>query len=183
MDDNTSSNRIVVVSGSGCFKPKERKELEEALEENNLSLIFLEHRSIQGSVFDGIEIILNNNLFNMIVGGLIMPAAYDTLKTSLTLIIKKIKHSEIKILRANKKPEPANVVIKIKTDAGEIIASINRVLSETEIEKYMQALIEAYKIADSPEGSTKQYYIIDTNSDDTLEILTFMDYLKKHKKI
>ena len=47
----------------------------------------------------------------------------------------------------------------------------------------MQALIEAYKIADKPEGSTKQYCTIDINSDDTLEILTLMDYLKKHKKI
>src|SRR5699024_12437056 len=103
---------------------------------NHIELYLLEERGNKNSIFDGIEIILNNNLFNMLVGGVLMPAAYDVLKNSLVIIVKKIRNSNVKLLRANKDPEPVNAVIKVKTDAGEIIASIDQELSSEEVETY-----------------------------------------------
>ena len=55
------------------FTPEEKTEMKQSFEENNIEIFFLEQRAIQNSIFDGIEIILNNNLFNMLVGGVLMP--------------------------------------------------------------------------------------------------------------
>lgn len=46
----------------------------------------------------------------MLVGGVLMPAAYDVLKNSLAFIVKKIKNSSVKFLRANKNSAPINAV-------------------------------------------------------------------------
>ncbi|MFL2101344.1 hypothetical protein [Desemzia sp. FAM 24101] len=182
MDDKLDRKGLIIINGSMCFTDIEREELQQVFELNNMNILFLEQRGIQNSIFDGIEIILNNNLFNLVAGGLLMPAAYDALKKGLVFVIKKIKYSNAKILRANKDLEQTNIVIKIKTDNGEIIASINRELSEKEVEEYIQAMIAASKII---KGTDKKdyYYIIDKNTDDSLEILSLSSYLKKHNKI
>jgi hypothetical protein len=148
-----------------------------------MEIFFIEQRGINNSIFDGIEIILNNNLFNMLVGGVLMPAAYDILKNSLVVIVKKIKNSNVKFLRANKDPEPINAVIKIKTDVGEIIASIDQELTPEEVEKYIEALIMAHKIASNTLDNKNQYFIVDKTSDGELEVLLLSEYLKKHNKI
>jgi hypothetical protein len=166
-----------------CFTPEERKKLEESFEKNDMEIFFIEQRGINNSIFDGIEIILNNNLFNMLVGGVLMPAAYDILKNSLVVIVKKIKNSNVKFLRANKDPEPINAVIKIKTDVGEIIASIDQELTPEEVEKYIEALIMAHKIASNTLDNKNQYFIVDKTSDGELEVLLLSEYLKKHNKI
>jgi hypothetical protein len=112
-----------------------------------------------------------------------MPAAYDILKNSLVVIVKKIKNSNVKFLRANKDPEPINAVIKIKTDVGEIIASIDQELTPEEVEKYIEALIMAHKIASNTLDNKNQYFIVDKTSDGELEVLLLSEYLKKHNKI
>ncbi|EGO9350421.1 hypothetical protein DSM16_14450, partial [Enterococcus faecalis] len=149
MEKMLNSNGMILINSYMFFTPEERTELKQNFEENNIELFFLEERGIKNSIFDGIEIILNNNLFNMLVGGVLMPAAYDVLKNSLVIIVKKIRNSNVKLLRANKDPEPVNAVIKVKTDAGEIIASIDQELSSEEVEKYIDALIMAHKIANN----------------------------------
>ena len=183
MDEILNSNGLILINSFIYFTPVERRELELKFEKNNMKIFFLEQRGIQNSIFEGIEIILNNNLFNMLVGGLLMPTAYDILKTSLVSIVKKINNGNGKTLRARKDDEPANAVIKIKTDAGEIIASINQELSTEEVEKYIQALVKAYVIANNTPNGKNQYFIVDKSSDDELEVLLLSDYLKKYNKI
>ena len=61
------------MNGDMFFTPEEKTEMKQSFEENNIEIFFLEQRAIQNSIFDGIEIILNNNLFNMLVGGVLMP--------------------------------------------------------------------------------------------------------------
>ena len=156
MEKMLNSNGMILINSYMFFTPEERTELKQNFEENNIELFFLEERGIKNSIFDGIEIILNNNLFNMLVGGVLMPAAYDVLKNSLVIIVKKIRNSNVKLLRANKDPEPVNAVIKVKTDAGEIIASIDQELSSEEVEKYIDALIMAHKIANNTPDNKNQ---------------------------
>jgi hypothetical protein len=183
MEEMLNSNGLILINSYMCFTPEERKKLEESFEKNDMEIFFIEQRGINNSIFDGIEIILNNNLFNMLVGGVLMPAAYDILKNSLVVIVKKIKNSNVKFLRANKDPEPINAVIKIKTDVGEIIASIDQELTPEEVEKYIEALIMAHKIASNTLDNKNQYFIVDKTSDGELEVLLLSEYLKKHNKI
>ncbi|MGX7410459.1 hypothetical protein ACWOE8_19660 [Enterococcus avium] len=183
MEKKSNYNRLILMNGDMFLTPEERTELKQSFEENNMEIFFLEQRGIKNSIFDGIEIILNNNLFNMLIGGVLMPAAYDVLKNSLVTIVKKIRKSNIKILRANKDPEPVNAVIKVKTDAGEIIASIDQELSPEEVEKYIEALIMAHKIANNTPDNKNQHFIVEKTSDGNLEVLPLMEYLKKHNKI
>jgi hypothetical protein len=183
MEEMLNSNGLILINSYMCFTPEERKKLEESFEKNDMEIFFIEQRGINSSIFDGIEIILNNNLFNMLVGGVLMPAAYDILKNSLVVIVKKIKNSNVKFLRANKDPEPINAVIKIKTDVGEIIASIDQELTPEEVEKYIEALIMAHKIASNTLDNKNQYFIVDKTSDGELEVLLLSEYLKKHNKI
>lgn len=183
MEKMLNSNGMILINSYMCFTPEERKKLEQSFEKNDMEIFFIEQRGINNSIFDGIEIILNNNLFNMLVEGVLMPAAYDVLKNSLVVIVKKIKNSNIKILRANKDPEPRNAVIKIRTDVGEIIASIDQELSPEEVEKYIDALIMAHKIASNTLDNKNQYFIVDKVSDGNLEVLLLSEYLKKHNKI
>lgn len=183
MEKMLNSNGMILINSYMCFTPEERKKMEQSFEKNDMEIFFIEQRGINNSIFDGIEIILNNNLFNMLVGGVLMPAAYDVLKNSLVVIVKKIKNSNIKILRANKDPEPINAVIKIRTDVGEIIASIDQELSPEEVEKYIDALIMAHKIASNTLDNKNQYFIVDKVSDGNLEVLLLSEYLKKHNKI
>src|SRR5699024_11466522 len=110
MEKMLKSNGMILINSYMFFNTEERTELKQNFEENNIELFFLEERGIKNSIFDGIEIILNNNLFNMLVGGVLMPAAYDVLKNSLVIIVKKIRNSNVKLLRANKDPEPVNAV-------------------------------------------------------------------------
>ncbi|EHW1482456.1 hypothetical protein AJM39_09485 [Listeria monocytogenes] len=182
MKEILNSNGIILIDSHMYFTPDERKKLKEMYEAQSMEIFFLEQRSIKNSIFDGIEIILNNNLFNMLVGGLLMPAAYELIKNSLTLFVKNFKKGNIKFLDACKKPEPVNTVIKIKLDRGEIIAPIDQELSPEEMEEYIDALITAWKIANKTTGSKHQYFIIDKVSDGGLEILLLPDYLKKHNK-
>lgn len=77
MEEILNSNGVILINSSFYFTIEERNDLKQTLEENNMEMFFLEQRGFQNSIFSGIEIILNNNLFNMIIGGLIMPAAYD----------------------------------------------------------------------------------------------------------
>ncbi len=90
MEKILNSNRLVLMNGNMFLTPEERTKMKQSFEENNMEIFFLEQRGIKNSIFDGIEIILNNNLFNMLVGGVLMPAAYDVLKNSLVIIIKKL---------------------------------------------------------------------------------------------
>ncbi|MGH1842201.1 hypothetical protein ABE867_16085 [Enterococcus gallinarum] len=73
MEKILNSNGLVLMNGDMFFTPEEKTEMKQSFEENNIEIFFLEQRAIQNSIFDGIEIILNNNLFNMLVGGVLMP--------------------------------------------------------------------------------------------------------------
>lgn len=183
MEELLNSNGVILINSFIYFTSEEKKELEQKFEKNNMKIFYLEQRGIQNSIFEGMEIILNNNLFNMLVGGLLMPVAYDILKTSLVSIVNKIKNSNGKIVRAHRAAESVNAVIKIKMDAGKIIASIEQELSTEEVEKYIQAFVKAYEIANNTPNGKNQYFIVDKTSDNNLEILTLPDYLKKHNKI
>ena len=116
MEELLNSNGVILINSFIYFTSEEKKELEQKFEKNNMKIFYLEQRGIQNSIFEGMEIILNNNLFNMLVGGLLMPVAYDILKTSLVSIVNKIKNSNGKIVRAHRAAESVNAVIKIKMD-------------------------------------------------------------------
>ena len=73
MEKILNSNGLVLMNGDMFFTPEEKTEMKQSFEENNIEIFCLEQRAIQNSIFDGIEIILNNNLFNMLVGGVLMP--------------------------------------------------------------------------------------------------------------
>ncbi|MFL2076090.1 hypothetical protein [Marinilactibacillus psychrotolerans] len=182
MREIENSTGLVLINSSIYFTAHERTEMKHKFKSNDMEIFFLEQRSIQNSFLDGLEIILNNNLFNIIAGGLIMPATYDLLKKSLVTIVKKIRSSNILILRANKDAKPTKAIIKVKTEIGEFIAPIDQEISEDKVEEYINAFVKGYKAA-KVSGNKNQYFIVDKSSDQTLEVLLLSDYLKKHNKL
>lgn len=169
---------IIIINGSMCFASNERGALIQNFRENNSELFFLEQRSMQNSIFDGIQIIINNEL----VMAIFASGVYDFLKFNLTYIIKKIRQSEINLWRKDKNMPPLKAVLKIQTSNGEIIASIDKELTESETQSYIEAMIKAYEIANNTTNENP-YYVIDEINSNELEILPLDKYLDKYKKL
>ncbi|MBC6309286.1 hypothetical protein HCJ66_06930 [Listeria sp. FSL L7-1582] len=72
-----------------------------------------------------------------------------------------------------------NIVLKVKTSNGEIIASISKVITEEQIEKYIDSMVVAANTVDGNETDTGGYTILEECEDGSIEILSLNSYLKK----
>ena len=182
LDDIKNQPCLVLVNGSFFFSPEERIDIENHLKDDDISFVFFEKRGFQNNILSGIEIVLNDPLINLLIGGLVMPVVYDNLKKVIQLTIKRIRNGKVRTITASNSSVP-NILLKIPTKKGEIIASIDRELSEEETDAYLKALIKAADSVDENDNYNSIYRVIDDLSDGTLEILTLNEYLKKHHKI
>ncbi|MBC2168669.1 hypothetical protein [Listeria booriae] len=181
-DELRDSATILVINGTRLFTQEERHKLDESLKKASIQLFMVEQRGIQNSIFNGIQVILSNELLGLLINGLLMPAAYDGLKQSLVFIIKKIRTGNFRIVTPNEINVP-NIVLKVNTSNGEIVASISKVISEEQIEKYIDSMIEAANAVNDDETNTGGYTILEECADGSIEILSLKSYLKKHNKI
>ena len=181
--DDKKQSAVMITNGTILFSEDERKHLMDSFNKQQITLFLQEQRSIHNSILSGIEIVLNKPLVNLLVGGLFMPAIYENLKSLIQITIKRVQEKNIRIITPNESSLP-NVTLKILTQKGHIIASLDRDTTDKDLYIYIKALIQAANsVDDNNDAYNPIYRIIEKDSDGSLLILTLNEYLKKHNKI
>lgn len=136
--DEKYSNSIAFRNVAYFISPDDRIELEEKLKKHGIGVSFFETRGIQASAYDFIFLYINQNLTELIIAGLLAPAAYDVIKTSILLIYKRIKN----LSHATRSVRSKEITPSIQLKAGnaEIIAPIPQNLSDEQFGMYMDML-------------------------------------------
>lgn len=163
MFNSTYEDYIMVKNMSFVIGCEERNIITSKLNENNIGIEFIETRGIENSIFDAFSIYINAHLTELIITGLLAPAAYDAIKNSVILIVKSICRFTFR----RKKDEP-EVCIKFKTDKAEIIAPVPENLNDTQFASYMDMLGNSIKeLSQSQIYNVKRfdYYIIEFDNE------------------
>jgi hypothetical protein len=163
MLDNTLKDYIIVKNMSFVINCDERDKIASELNEYNIGIEFIETRGIENSIFDTFSIYINVHLTELIITGLLAPAAYDVIKNSVILIVKSICRFAFR----RKKDEP-EVCIKFKTDKAEIIAPVPENLNDTQFACYMDMLGNSIReLSQSQIYNIKRfdYYIIEFDNE------------------
>ncbi|MYL58644.1 hypothetical protein GLW20_14150 [Virgibacillus halodenitrificans] len=181
-DDIENQPALIITNGTFLFSEEERKHLIEGLNKQKIKLFLLEQRGIQNSIFSGIEIILSNPLVNLLIGGILMPTIYDNLKNIIQITLNKVREGKVWRVTSKESTIP-NVTLKIQTKKGNIIASLDKEISDEELDLYIKALVQVANSVDDNDNYNFIYRVIEKNSDGSLLILTLTEYLKKHNKI
>ncbi|HCX79664.1 MAG TPA: hypothetical protein DG577_09650 [Firmicutes bacterium] len=126
---------------SHFLPPEERKALEEELNRHGIGLVFFEQRSAQASIFKTIVVYLNEHLTELFITGLLAPAAYDAIKTTLLCLTKHIAI----FFRKHGKKEETYPNMRITIGKAEVIAPIPSNLNEKQFSAYLTILQSTLK--------------------------------------
>lgn len=168
---------ILLENGAKYLSETELNDLTNKLKKINIELKTMSNDSPKMSLND-ISVFVGGHITELIITGLIIPTAYDVLKSSLKFIVYKIKEN-VKILQSGKVRE-AQPCIQFKTCNGEVIAPMPQNLSESQFDKYMDGVWQAVNaIKPNPE---KEYesFIIEQNKDSLkIEVKTMLQYAQE----
>lgn len=138
------------------FMPNEkREELKKALSNHEINMLFREqrHDSVQASLFQTIVLYINEHLTELFICGLLAPAAYDIVKTTILYIAKSIS----KLIQKPGKDE-TYPSMKLNIGNAEIIAPIPTNLNEEQFTSYMDTLKSSLKtLSDNEVRKTERY--------------------------
>lgn len=167
---------------SMLFSQEERSQIKEKLHEQNIGVLFFEKRGVQASFFDAAAIYINAHLTELILTGLLAPAAYDVIKATVSAVIGKIKSWVSSV----KKDRPV-VCLRFTTAKSEIIAPIPDYLTDEQFKIYMDMLRETLENDTKPklEKVTRfDYFIVEENSEKThIVTKTVAEYgYEQHRK-
>lgn len=173
--DSAYEDYIVVKNISFVISSEERSIITSRLNENNIGIEFIETRGIENSIFDAFSIYINAHLTELIISGLLAPAAYDAIKKAIYFIVKGMGRFAFR----RKKEEP-EVCIKFKNEKAEIIAPIPEYLNDIQFASYMDMLSNSIKeLGQSQIYNMKDfdYYIIEfDNVKNKIVIKTITEY-------
>lgn len=163
--DEEYKSGIMLENFSLLFPDDERVQIKKLLNEQSIGVLFVETRGVQASFIEAASIYINEHLTELILTGLIAPAAYDAIKIAISAVIGKIKSW----FRPPKRDSPV-VCLKFKTANAEIIAPIPDYLSNEQFKIYMDTLRETLEHDSKPkiEKVTRfEYFIVEENCDKT----------------
>lgn len=176
-----AENIIVLENASVYLSDNEFVELYEQLSQYDIHLKSFESHTPKASLND-INVFISENITELIIAGLFMPTIYDIIKSSMKIIIFKIR-GKVKILQAGKIRE-AVPCLQFKTKNGEISAPIPSNLSEEQFERYMDEIKGAIQSI-QPNPQTKyQSFVIERNEKSLkVEAKTMLQYAnEKYQK-
>lgn len=136
--DEKCDNKIVLRNVYHLITAEEREKLEEDFANQKIGIDFYETRGMQMSVFDCIYLYLNQNLSELLITGLLAPAAYDLIKSSALFLIKRVKKLLHKV--SAKRISEVKPSIQLKCGNAEITAVIPDNLSDEQFYAYMDLL-------------------------------------------
>lgn len=175
MFDDTYEDYIMVKNIFFVISSEERNTIASKLNENNIGIEFIETRGIENSIFDAFSIYINAHLTELIISGLLAPAAYDAIKKTIYFIVKGIGRFAFR----SKKDGP-EVCVKFKNERAEIIAPIPEYLNDIQFANYMDMLSKSIKeLGQSQVYNIKEfdYYIIEfDNAKNKTVIKTITEY-------
>jgi len=143
--DEEYENNIMLENVSMLFSNEERDSIVQAFDEQEIGVLFFGKRGMQSSIFDTAMIYINSNLTDLIIAGLLAPAAYDLLKNTILFVGRKISA----FVHRAKKDAPV-ISLKMKSGDAEIIAPIPTNLSNEQFQMYMEMLQKALSEANEP---------------------------------
>ncbi len=174
--DDEFESRLIAVNASFLMPPEEQKHLEKELNAHEIGLLFDEQRGVQASIFDTIVIYVNTHLTELLVCGLLLPAAYDLVK-KVILCIGKYTASHFK--KRSRKPDEYPSM-RMNIGKAEIIAPIPSDLSNEQFSVYMDTLQYALKtLADNeiPKIESYECFIVEYDNENTqLNVKTYHQY-------
>lgn len=176
-----AENIIVLENASVYLSDNEFMELYEQLSQYDIHLKSYESHVPKAALND-INVFISENITELMIAGLFMPTIYDIIKSSMKIIIFKIR-GKVKILQAGKIRE-AVPCLQFKTKNGEISAPIPSNLSEEQFERYMDEIKAAIQSI-QPNPQTKyQSFVIEQNEKSLkVEAKTIFQYAnEKHQK-
>lgn len=172
-----AENIIVLENASVYLSDNEFMELYEQLSQYDIYLKSFESHAPKASLYD-INVFISENITELMIAGLFMPTIYDIIKSSMKVVIFKIR-GKVKILQSGKIRE-AVPCFQFKTKNGEISAPIPSNLSEEQFERYMDEIKRAIESI-QPNPQTKyQSFIIEQNEKSLkVEAKTMLQYAQE----
>jgi len=159
---------------------EKRNELENLLKEHQIELVFIEKRSGPiASVFQAIPILINEHLTELIIAGLLFPAAYDAIKFTILRLVKGIRQGFF--LASSGKTVDASAKLKMNVGNAEILAPIPSDLTDEQFAKYMDMLPKALaelKCNQIPNVERYECFIIEYD-DEKLRTITMTQYARE----
>lgn len=136
MQDYQNFENVIAADNLSLILSQEEKEsIAAALNEQEIGLLFVEKRSMVQAVFQTVYLYINENLTELIIAGLIAPAAYDAIKSTVSRIVDRMR-------KRLKNPEREAAVVSLKLESGnvEITAPIPTTLTDEQFSQYMDML-------------------------------------------
>lgn len=169
--------KLSIATENAPLRPSEQQEIRLTLSRYDIGIAFLENRSFVNSIFDFIPIFLNPDITNLLISGLMMPAAYDALKKCLFYMISMIS------VRKNKTGEKeSGVSFRLKIDNADICAPIPVGLSDKQFSAYMDMIKDSFTIVSKKQEETKgdyhQVFMMYDNEREQVDIKTVQNYAK-----
>ena len=172
-----AENIIVLENASDYLLDNEFMELNERLSRYDIHLEAFESHGPKASL-DDISIFISENITELMIAGLLMPTIYDIIKSSMKIIVFKIK-GKVKILQSGKIRE-AVPCIQFKTRNGEIRAPIPYNLTEEQFERYMDEVKRAIESIQSNQQIKYESFVIEQNAKSfKIEAKTMLQYAQE----
>lgn len=170
-------NIIVLENASIYLSGAEFMELDEQLSQYDIHLKAFENHGPKGSLHD-INVFISENITELMIAGLLMPAIYDTIKSSMKIVIYKIR-GKVKILQSGKIRE-AIPCLELKTKNGQISAPIPLNLSEEQFERYMDEIKRAIEsIQPNPQIKYESFVVEQNEKSLKVEAKTMLQYAQE----
>lgn len=167
---------IVLENGKEYLDNKEFVDLSDTLKEYDITLESYGKSGIMNSLYD-ICIYFNEHITELLITGVLIPTAYDAIKSSIKFIVFRIK-SKVKIIQSDK-VRSAQPSFRFKTSNGEVIAPIPHNLSEEQFDKYMDGVYQAIRALKPITDSKYERLIIEVDAETTyIETKSLHQYIQ-----
>lgn len=162
------------------LKPSEQQDIKNAVNKYGMDIIFLEQRAIIHSLLEPVPVFLNPDMINLLISDVMMPAAYDALKSSLHYMVVKISSRKSIVDETE-----SGVVFRLRINHLDIFAPIPSNLSDKLFFEYMD-MIKSSVTTISKEKKTKtdyeQIYFLYNVETERIDVKTGKNYIRVQMK-
>jgi len=171
------TSKIVLENAYGYITKDEFYDLKKKLAQHNICLETVEVGP--KASLDDIIILINGNIVELMLGGFMMPALYDSVKSSIKFIIYRIRE-KVKIYQVGRKVRDAIPCIELKTKNGEIKIPIPLNLPNEQFDRYMDEVHNAVQAIKPDLKKRYESFIIEQNSASLkVEVKTRLQYFQE----
>lgn len=168
---------VLLENGTKYLTKEEYFDLYQQLRNYGMELTSFESGGVKASLND-ICIFVSQNVTELLVASLMIPAAYDALKAVICFSAKKIKE-RVKIVQPDKVRD-VQPSIRFKMDDCEIIAPIPSDLPAEQFGIYFDAINEAIKTIQCNPSKKCEHFIVEAVGEDfQVKVKTIIQYAQE----